>query len=228
MCIVFLLILTGCNYKEDLELEIITPQIRSLKMKFGDGSYYESLSSDDSLGVNPKAKTIVTYRLTNNSDETYYFNQVVPKNIPIENLIRIDKAFLRITDDRESVRVSHSSPTPGPGAKIPRNLAVADALDHHFLNMNSNFIIHPKETLYFEWFIVLPYGHMIENEPQFVQLDSNKKYLAALYLSSSNVDYKNKISMADLKTVEKNGYKVYDGVIKSKNKVPVVFVNTLD
>ena len=56
-----------------------------------------------------------------------------------------------------------------------------------------------------------------------VELDPQKKYFAKILLSSNGINYKRQISRTDLKTIQENGYEVYNGVIKSKNKVPIVF-----
>ena len=88
---------------------------------------------------------------------------------------------------------------------------------------NNNFIIHAHEALYFEWFIVLPFGNMLEDINYSVKLDSTKKYYAEILMHSDTIHYKKAISRTDLKTIQENGYKIFNGTIRSKNRIPIIF-----
>ena len=74
-------------------------------------------------------------------------------------------------------------------------------------------------------FIILPFAKLKETINYQVVLDSNKKYFAEILLSSDSTNYKKFISRTDLQTIKANGYEVYHGIIKSKNKIPIKFVD---
>lgn len=218
----FLILCAACTRKPaGLELEIITKAVNSLKIKKDDlTTYYEK-------DINPKAKTIVVYKLTNNTDKTYYFNLDGYNKDLSRNVIRMDRAFVRFTDaNNQVIRTFGSYPTFGPNAKLPNNLMILNLLNYNEISMFKNFIIHPNETLYFEWLLVLPYGNKYEFMSYCIKdFNPQKQYFAELLLSSNGVNYKSQISRTDLQTIKKNGYEVYNGVIKSKNKIPINFVD---
>jgi hypothetical protein len=90
--------------------------------------------------------------------------------------------------------------------------------------INKNFVIYPNQTIYFEWFIFLPYGNIVESSTYTVEFNPQKKYFAEIIMNSDSTNYKKTISRVDLQTIKENGYEVYNGVIKSKNKIPIKFV----
>lgn len=79
------------------------------------------------------------------------------------------------------------------------------------------------ETIYFEWFLNLPYGSDIQNF--FVNFENKKEFNAEIMMFSDSTNYKKTLSRTVLQTIKENGYEVYHGIIKSKNKVPVQFVD---
>lgn len=219
LLITIFILFTSCGEKTDFELEIVSKQINSLNIKPEDFyDYYKEKI------INSKAKTIVTYKLTNNTESTYYFN-LDGNNKNLETNLRIDRAYLIITDlNQKQIKSYSSSPSLGSESTFPNDLMILKELNYNPMKLFKNFIIHSHETLYFEWVLVLPYGNIYEYNNYWIKdLDAQKKYFAEITLSSNGVNYKKQISRTDLQTVQDNGYKVYNGIIKSKNKVPIIF-----
>ncbi|MDV6169237.1 hypothetical protein R1T16_12450 [Flavobacterium sp. DG1-102-2] len=67
----------------------------------------------------------------------------------------------------------------------------------------NSIIIHAHETLYFEWFLVLPFGTFAEDIRYYIDLDKTKSYYSEFYIYSDGHDYANKISKPDLQTIKK-------------------------
>ena len=219
LLITIFILFTSCDEKTDFELEIVSKQINSLNIKPEDFyDYYKEKI------INSKAKTIVTYKLINNTESTYYFN-LDGNNKILETNLRIDRAYLIITDlNQKQIKSYSSSPSLGSESTFPNDLMILKELNYNPMKLFKNFIIHSHETLYFEWVLVLPYGNIYEYNNYWIKdLDAQKKYFAEITLSSNGVNYKKQISRTDLQTVQDNGYKVYNGIIKSKNKVPIIF-----
>ena len=62
---------------------------------------------------------------------------------------------------------------------------------------------------------------MIEDRNYCFKLDKKKQYYAELMMQS---DSTNIVSRVDKQTIKSNGYKVFHGIIKSKNKVPIKII----
>ena len=77
--------------------------------------------------------------------------------------------------------------------------------------------------MFFEWFVNLPYGNDMQNAH--VELDKNKKYYAEMVMFSDSINYKKSVSRTTLKTIKENNYKIFHGIIKSKNKIPIKFLS---
>jgi len=220
-----LVIFSSCSESQDLELEIVTNKINSLVInpeKYGD-----VMASEDSLySIRfKKAKTIVMYKLKNNSSKTYFFNiGAFEKELTNKNGIILNNAFVTIYDAKNNnIKVKKS---------FPSRFANSDELKYYLLNYDSrfyhkskNFIIHPNEIIYFEWFIVLPFGCMIEEPVSMVNFNPNEKYNVELSITSLNNPVAQKyLSRSEIEMIKKNGYEIFNGTIKSKNRVPIKFI----
>ena len=220
-----IVIVFSCTKKEDFELEIINKEIKSIKL--------ESISTEEYLKNNlliNQSKTIITYKLTNNTSKTYFFSLNRYNEEFNMKYIRVDRIYINIFNEN-NLNIKHKSSYPtfdsNPARKLTKEYEILNQLNYPFLFKFNNFIIHPNETLYFEWFVMLPKGNEIEFPNNRVDLDSSKKYFAQIMLKSDSTNYKNFISRTELKTIQENGYEVYDGIIKSKNKVPIKFVDII-
>ncbi len=221
---------TSCNKKNALELEIITKEINSLNY---DGNYNVKMLNDD-LYLK-KSKTIIIYKLINNDTKTYYFNlnyfhSQLTNSI---NGLSINKSFINFSKNNgKNMQIRYGIACKDSSYQDEfkdKNNFVAKSLNYSiegnekFLVDNSNFVIHPNEVLYFEWFLNLPYGNQIPNYT--IKFEKGKKYSAEIVMFSDSINYKQTISRTDLKTIKDNGYEVYHGIIKSKNKIPIKFVD---
>lgn len=213
--IIFLISLISCKNRDVFVLEIVTKKINCLNVR---NDYHNYFFSDT---ICSKAKTILVYKLTNNSDKSYYFN-LDGYNRDLESkCIKMDNAYVKIFDDKNEIVKPHSSSATF-GSILPNNLEILNQMGYNFTRKYKNFIIHPHETLYFEWFIVLPYGNNLEYNSYWLKLEAEKKYFAEILINSNGKDYEKEISRTDLQTIKENGYEVFNGTIKSKNKVPIV------
>lgn len=224
------LIFIGCSKKEGLELEILNKSIVSLipneKNRF----------NTDSL---QKSKTIITYKLTNNDNVPYYFNmKYFGRNEFFEkNEIQLHKANARFYDE-EGKLVKVSFGISCFGDKEDCKFVYRDNLNNIAKKLNYdfdgfikevtdkiNFIIYPKQSLYLEWYVNLPFAEMDSGQLYSLQFEENKKYNMEIVMSSDSTDYKKYISRTDLQTLKHNNIKVFHGIIKSKNKIPVKFID---
>lgn len=218
---VFILILfAGCSSQNNLELDILTKVVNCKDLKLDSYPKYMKM---DTIAV-PESRTILVYKLTNNSNKTYYFNLDDYNDDFRYKFIAINKAHLAIYDSSGNYQKPR---TALPSGGFEENRLYSEYLSYNYRGKlhdnNQNFIIHPHETLYFEWFIVLPFGNILEDINYSVVLDSNKKYYAEVLINSDSTGYKKSISRTDLKTIEDNGYEIFNGTIRSKNKIPIIF-----
>lgn len=224
--ICFLFIFSSCTKGQDIQLEIVSNEINSLVVAPED--YGDIMGSEDSLRSKKfsQAKTVVEYKLTNNSSKTYFFNiEAIQNNLIDKNCINFDKSYLIIFDKNEKeVKVKKSFGSQGETSTDELKFELLN-YDFKYYHKNRNFIIHPNETLYFEWFIVLPFGTIIEQPVSFVNLDPNKKYEVELQMTSYNSNEAQKyLSRTELETIKTNGYEIFNGTITSKNRIPIKFI----
>ncbi len=227
--LILILLIFGCSKKEDLELEIINKDINCLAIKKGNNIILQNL--DEKNGINKNAKTIIVYKLTNNSNKSYYFNFNRNFNKFEKDLFKLNNAYVKFTDkNNKNVQIHNSYYSADSSSNIITkdvyDYILAKELNYNFVQENQNFVIRPNESIYFEYFIVLPYGNYLEDNANWLDInDFNKKYFAEILFKSDSVNYKNFVSRTDLQTIKENGYHVYHGIIKSKNKIPIQFTN---
>lgn len=231
--IIFLVFFISCKNESNnqLELEILNENIICLKNKNSLQDIYESMKDSNIVS---KSKTIITYKLTNNSNSIYYFNLNPNSNFQDRfEGISLKGGFLSIykSDSNELVQIMNHRIDPdfnendcyNKNLKISNFLGYSKDFNSPYIQEQVNFIIHPNETLFFEWFVNLPYGNEIQNAH--LELDENKKYYAELIMFSDSVNYRKSVPRPTLKAIEKNNYKVFHGLIKSKNRVSIKFID---
>lgn len=213
-------ILFSCGKEKTIEVEVLTKQINAFNLK--QSEYGPQYIKGDALAVE-KSRTLLTYKITNHTNEVYYFNvEGYQKNNMAQEGIRVNNAALVIYDkNRKPIvpRIGH------PTLNYSEDWLYSQYLNYsyEFAYKENNFVIHPDETLYFEWFVVLPFGNLLENANYSIVLNDKEKYVAKILMgSTANPKY---ISRTDLQTIKENHYKIYDGVITSKNTTPVVINN---
>lgn len=94
----------------------------------------------------------------------------------------------------------------------------------YFLNNERDelYFIHPNEILFFEctFNINIPIKYN-GNRMFYANLELNNQYLAELKIASDSTNYKQVLPNNILQTIKANHAKVYHGVLKSMNKVPI-------
>jgi len=215
-----MLVLFSCNSGKTIEVETISNHINALNVK--QSNYGPEYIKYDALAIED-SRTLLTYKITNYTDKTYYFNvEGYQKLAAKPEYIQINNALLVITDKNGMPvvpKVSCPSISYDPAWLYSQYLGYKYPLDYK----KNNFIIFPNQSLYFEWFVVLPFGNLLEGVNYSVILDEQKKYFAQILIgSTSNRKY---ISRTDLRTIEENNYEIFDGILTSKNKIPVIIAN---
>jgi hypothetical protein len=225
--IIVFTVLIACNDRnadKELELEILSEEFISYS---GDEYHF---FSDEYLA---KYVTKYTYKLKNNSGKKYVFNlDRYSEFVNGKGKYFNEKEFLVFISEK------------GDSAKVFTRLHSAKeykCFDNYlnFVNTNlksdvvnsqmlvaskfNNFIINPKETVYFENFVILPLGD--EFNTFGVQLFNDKKYFIELSIWSDTTYINQIYNKSELKTFKENNYEFYHGVVNSKNKVPLKLMN---
>ena len=211
-----LVCLCSCSNKsKGLELEILNKEIISSK------------------SINNKAKTIITYKLTDYDDRNYYFNSYsMSKLIWKLKGTQINNTFVCFTDENNiDAKCGNKSILYNEDYSVYQKIKYEEEnkevkeLDYKIPGFyktiidKNNFYIHKGESIYFEYAMYLP-----DSNGFYIEFDINKKYLTELQLFSDSTNYKKILSRTVLRTIKENGYEVYHGIIKSKNKVPIKFI----
>jgi len=137
----------------------------------------------------------------------------------------MDRVYVSIFDnDKQRIKVYHSSSLVGNSDSLDRIKFKFLNYDQRYYNLINpkNFVIHPNETLYFESYIILPFGDMLSNHNYEVLLDNRKKYSAVFSIHSDSTYHKKILSRTDLRTIKENGYEVFNGVVTSENEIPII------
>ena len=221
LCLLFFF--TTCskeNTTNDLELSLFNESMIC----------YSKNSDKDSINI-------VRYCLKNNSNKTYFINNLTEQEELSKTAVYNNGINLRVFNDKnieikyEIKRYRHSSLDMGDCVNFM--IENFEANQERLGNKNSSkffglyernniFFIHPNETIFFEYTLNLNKPTVIDGVRQgFVSLDSNKKYYAKLSIASDSSNYKNVLPRDILKTIKENNVKVYHGIIESKNRVPI-------
>lgn len=220
--IIFPLLFLSCTPSEKgIELEVLTKRLNAAELGIND--YNLEYIKAEELAIE-QSRTVVAYKLTNHTDKTYYFNVDGYQDDEGWRDIKLDKASLIIYDEKGNKVVSKRSE---PSLSYDKNYTFTKYMGYSGKrNMHSkNFILHSGETLYFEWYVVLPFGSLFEGVDYWVVLNKQQQYFGQVVVGSAP---NNKtISRTDLKTIARNHYEIFDGVVKSKNNIPVV-INKID
>lgn len=194
-----------------------------------------------SYSENQKKDTInqIRFKITNVSETLYYFNTIIESPPYINGLyesgkvIRIFnnvgkeikykdiflKQFSRSLEFCASEKLRRwSIDLERLGYKEPTSFSYA-------VGGNTNFFIHPKETIYFEYYL-----NISDTIPDsdfrlgFADLKNDKKYFATLSLVSDTTNAGKNLPNNVLRTIKANNAKIYKGIITSVNKIPVIII----
>ncbi len=213
-------LLFGCNKikdQTDLELTLLNQNIIT----------YSKNSNKDSMNI-------IKYALKNNSDKTYFINNLTEREELSVKGIYNNGAVLRVYNNSieekyEIKRQQHDY--------LDSEDCVYFLMDN-FINSKSKlgydikyfglyernniFFIHPNETIFFLYNLNLNRPtNSDEVRTGFVSLDYDKEYYSKLSIASDSSNYKRVLPKDILETIQVNNVKVYHGVIESQNIVPI-------
>lgn len=179
-----------------------------------------------------KGKNIIRFKIKNNSNEKIYFNFSTDylrmnKHKSISTLVG---DIIVYNSNNEEVDCGYETgmifETNGVFYSIDNfilnKLNYADFLQPNYtIKKNSNFVIFPNQTKFFETFIYLPMGDeysqfklpITEKDSFFIKM--------ILYSEGLNKNKNNNLSQSQLNEIESNSYLVFDGNLLSNNKVPI-------
>lgn len=226
--LLFIFINIACNKKEkfnsNIELEILNDSLITY--------YYNNNKNKDTI-----IKLI--YKLTNKTNNKYYFNLSVPKKDIITGVsydfytksINVFDYMNKIEKKNDIVYDNFDE------CFMKYNLKESKVLDdysklidsskniyfYYKENFKYNFFINPNETLYFESLVKIcarrPFFN--KNTTTSYVIKKNKKYWAKIYLYVDGNFKDNSIPWHVLERIKTNNYKKFTGIIESKNKVPI-------
>jgi hypothetical protein len=217
------LALCSCKLKakEEIVLKIINPEVYSYGYNYQHGNHIYKENS----------KQVLRYSIVNNGGTTYYFNQNVRflkkyYGIRIEGIaeliIKDDKGIViqpkYSTSDKLEGVLNCSEIKKSEFDQKVKDMGYEPKIYSEIFFNNKGFFIHPNETLYFEDILILPGNH----ERGKIKFNKGTKYTAQLEIFSDSTTYKSDNTRSLLMTIKANGYKVFNGTIKS-DKIPVVF-----
>lgn len=214
--ILILWVVISCSNPRELKLELLNDSIAA----------YSHNRKD--------LVNIVRYKITNPTDEIFYFNNMV-ETYPENGLNGVYKQgrLIRIFDEK-NVEVKYKTIVPRitpedfPLSYIEdmrrhsRNLGYEHEVIPRFIISEGgyeNFFIHPDETLYFEYYInisdtINPHEEFRHGYPE---LKPNINYKAFLSIASDTTKHRENLPREILKTIKANNAKIYHGVLTSQS-----------
>lgn len=213
--ILIILVVYSCtNTEKNIELAIVSDKILFSKIE------------------RDRAKNIIEYKITNNTDCNFYFNAYSLSKLTwkIKGL-QPSNVFFQILDEDENPAEY------GQKEYLPtENFSICKQVNHdieekelkelnysispdykNFIDKN-NFFLKKGESKYFEILYYFP-----ESNYSYVNLNKNRKYHFKMLIYSDSTNYRKFLSRSLLKTIKENNYIVYHGIIESKNNVPIKF-----
>lgn len=222
----FILTFIGCvNKKEnknDLELEILNDTLVAFPF---------NMSKDTA--------NVLNYSIQNNSNQIYYFRQGIGDNLLLRKVYK-NGIFVSICDVNNK-EVANSDKLPfehqnksscDSCCNLIQSIRLVKESErlkefikggyYHTRDKRHYFFIHPKEKLFFKQYLNLTDSMRYEDTRfNYAHLKNNMKYSSKFFIPSDSSNYKSELPNDILKTIEANNVKVYNGIIESKNKVPI-------
>lgn len=192
---------------------------------------------------NPNSVNVIRYKVYNRSNETYYFNNLREgDNLYMEGIYkngRVIKIFdnngqeVRYQDKIYKNRLSLEDQNLVFKEITTKLVAESERLGYnevkrYFISEGgySNFFIHPKETLFFEYYINITDTMSPEENfrLKYPLLNPRKKYHAKLFIASDTANVQENLPREILKTIKENNVKIYHGVLES-NIIPIKLIH---
>ncbi|KGO89251.1 hypothetical protein [Flavobacterium suncheonense] len=222
-----LVFLAGCSKKHEqsIEIEILNKEFLSLS-SIAKPDPYDSIYQE-------KGKTIYSLSIKNVSDEVYYFNishfSEMLNGISYYNTYNCN--LLITNDNSDTLRIGTRFPQAKNSAMdsiciiesmINKKLDYKNNSVLSYFKKTNNFILHPGEIKIIEGFVTLPVGDDLNSSS--IKIEEGNKYFASIFICSDSTDLDN-LSKSEIKTIRDNGYKIFHGLIYSKNKVPIKIIH---
>jgi hypothetical protein len=225
--LLFVIIISlGCNKKNNsnFELEILNDSLASY-------CYYNPNKKDTIIKI--------IYKLTNKTNNKYYFNLSVPKKDTITGVsFDFYTKSINVFDGRNKIEKKNDLVYDNfDECFMKYNLKESKELDDYSKLIDSskniyfyykekfkyNFFINPNETIYFESLVKICARSPFFNKNTTISyvIKKNKKYWAKLYIYVDGNFKDNSMPWHILERIKTNNYKKFTGIIESKNKVPV-------
>ena len=187
--------------------------------------------------TNKDTINIIRYSLKNNSNQLYFINNIT--TLPELQMFIPKKNGVNMSIyDEKNVEVKYFQPTKClfdsksedyalnylEGINLEEKRLKYDHSIEYFKNTERDelFFIHPNEVLFFECAVNI--NRSIKhngNRLYYAYLEPKQEYFAELKIASDSSNYKMVLPRNILQTIKENNAKVYHGIIKSKNKVPI-------
>lgn len=224
--ILILLFLVSCSdnktQNKNVELFILNKELVSLE--YNDTLYWWNENYKN------KSKNIIKFKVKNNSSKTYYFNisgNAYVKDLSV-NLFNYGKATIT-NSNKDTIGKGLSF---GNFHKEEHDLFKGNIFKNEMLNYNhfdpmisyikneSNFVLYPNETKYFETYINLPIGDDFDKFS--LPIDTKEQYYfgMSIFCDASKNKFKNLIE-SEIRTIKENKYTFYSGYLVSSNRIPV-------
>jgi len=222
--IIVIVIINSCTLKGKLDVDILDSKINTTS--FRDNEYHNNSFS------------IIRFRINNNTKYNYVLNNpysILDSSFPNKySALSLNNIIIKDSNDgtlpMELVDFSLSG-------KIVPYLKMKDTLMYnHYkklgydmnkistLNKIEENLIFIKagEVLYFETYFSLPFNTPSIFNTEKINVIKDKKYEVSLIFDFDSTNVKRNLTWSQLKSIEKNKYKFYNGKIKS-NSVPLIF-----
>nr|WP_315224917.1 hypothetical protein [uncultured Flavobacterium sp.] len=187
---------------------------------------------------------ILNYSIENNTDQIYYFKQGAGNDIQLRKIYK-NGIYITIYEEKTNMEVNYSEKLPfehfkrtncdscynfKQSIKLIKNLERLkdDNKMSYYATKDKRhyFFIHPKEKLYFKQYINLTDSMRYEDtRMNYAHLNKNVKYYSKFFIPSDSNSCREDLPNNILLTIKKNNVKVYHGILKSKNTVPIKVID---
>lgn len=238
-CLLILTLMSCRNKEGRLTLTVLNQQIQSYVPK----DTIDYRIAIDRHTYSDKGKNIIKYKFENNSDTTYLLISDYPWMFYNNELDGMPYYRFIITDENgKKAKLGNSFSENSKeynkylnyknelNKDFYHNLGYDDKPSLWYIK-NQIFskrmiIIHPNETLYFEDYVFFPqaYNENINNSDSVIFNYDLDYTLKLIFHYSSFEDISDYLTDSQMKTIEENNYKVYNGSLESENQIPIKFV----
>lgn len=202
----------------------------------------ELIAENDTImnkGIGDTCINILKFSIRNNSDKTYYINNLSHYKLKSSKKMGIFSDFINMyiyDQNGHQIKYNFNYFKGDENAECAfydfikradlykKSLGYKYRLDYYQNAGFKNFFIHPDEIVYFEHPIDLSGSIGLEiARIGYADLDSSKKYYATVSFASDSSTYKSSLTRDILKTIKANHAEVFSGRIESA-KIPIKFV----